>query len=117
MKRNTILFICFLALFPTLNFAQSYKNWDEHDLVRFYEKIELDSYSINAEGEEIEEVFIPTKVKDGLYEVEVYKISSKLYQIRGTDIYMLFRYTPYLYSFDEGVLEVSYGSGTFYEEP
>jgi len=81
------------------------------------EKIDLDSYTLDEDGEEIDEIYVPTKVEDGVYEVEVYKISSKLYRIQGTNIYMYFRYSPYLYSYDEGVLEVSYNSGTFYEEP
>lgn len=98
-------------------YSQDYKDWEEHDVVRFYKKIELDSYSLDEEGEEIGEIYIPTKVEDGTYEVEVYKVSSKLYQITGTNIYMYFRYSPYLYSYDEGVLEVSYSTGAFYEEP
>jgi hypothetical protein len=51
---------------------------------------------------------VPDKIKVGTYEVEVYeKISSKLWQTKGTSTYMLFRYNPYFYKFDEGILEVS----------
>lgn len=114
---NRILLTLAMVLFPQLIFSQSYEDWDEHDVARFYKKIELDSYTLDEDGEEIDEIYVPTKVEDGLYEVEVYKISSQLYQIRGTGIYMLFRYLPYLYNYDEGVLEVSYNSGTFYEKP
>lgn len=111
------LILSILFFFPLLSFSQSYKDWDEHDVIQFYKKIELDSYSLDKNGEEIDEIYVPTKVDDGLYEVEVYKVSSKLYQIRETNIYMFFRYSPYLYNYDEGVLEVSYNSGTFYEKP
>ena len=111
------LIVSVLFFFPLISFSQSYEDWDEHDVIRFYKKIELDSYSLDEDGEEIDEIYVPTKVDDGLYEVEVYKVSSKLYQIRETNIYMLFRYSPYLYNYDEGVLEVSYNSGTFYEKP
>jgi len=98
--------------------GQEYKDWDEHDIKRFYQKIELDSYTLDDEGEEIDEIYIPTKeVKDGIYEIEVYKVSSKLYRITGTKIYMYFYYSPYLYSYDEGILEISGGHGTFYEKP
>ncbi|WP_299577475.1 hypothetical protein [uncultured Sunxiuqinia sp.] len=106
-----------LVILGTTAFSQSYKAWDEHDVVRFYEKVELASYSLDEDGEEINEVYVPTKVKDGVYEVEVRKISSKLYQIVGTSIYMYFRYSPYLHTYDDGILEVSYSSGTFYENP
>jgi hypothetical protein len=117
MKKQVVLFFLLSGLLPLISFGQSYADWDEHDVVRFYEKIDLDSYALNEEGEDIEAVYVPTKIKDGLYEVEVYKVSSKLYQIKGTSIYMYFRFSPYLYSNDEGVLEVSYNSGTFYEKP
>ena len=114
---NKTLLLCLLFVFPFVVLGQTYKEWDDHDVVRFYEKIDLDSYTLDEDGEEIDEIYVPTKVEDGVYEVEVYKISSKLYRIQGTNIYMYFRYSPYLYSYDEGVLEVSYNSGTFYEEP
>ena len=118
MKRTTILIVLSLFVLQVLTFGQNYKEWDEHDVVRFYEKIDLEYYTLDDEGEEIDEIYVPTKkVEDGLYEVAVYKISSKLYRIQGTNIYMFFRYPPYLYNFDEGILEVSYNSGTFYEEP
>lgn len=115
MKTTLISSLLFFASF--LAKGQSYKEWDEHDVIRFYERVELESYSLNADGEEIDEVYVPAKVDDGRYKVEVYKVSSNLYRITGTNYYMFFRYSPYLYSGDEGVLEVSYSSGTFYEEP
>lgn len=106
-----------LILCPFLSQAQTYKEWDDHDVIRFYKKITLETYSLDEEGEEIDEIFVPTKIADGVYKVEVYKISSELYQVQGSDIYMFFRYAPYLYNYDEGVLVVSYNQGTFYEEP
>lgn len=115
MKRKLILLLT-IAI-PSLVFCQSYRDWDEHDIVRFYKKFDLEYYTLDEEGEEIAEIYVPTKIDDGTYEVEVRKVSSKLYQIYGTNIYMYFRYSPYLYDYDEGILEVSYSSGTFYEEP
>ncbi len=113
-----------LSFFSICSFAQQYKQWDDHEVIRFYEKkeITLDYNSLDKEGNDIYDrtitYFVPTKVKDDVYEVEVYeKISSKLWRIRGTDIYMYFRYNPYLYNYDEGILEVSYSSGTFYKKP
>lgn len=117
MKNISILSLLTLILFPLITFGQNYRDWDDHDVIRFYEKTDLDSYSLDDEGEEIDEVYIPIKVEDGTYEVEVYKISSKLYRIQGTNTYMFFRYSPYLYSYDEGILEISYNSGTFYKKP
>lgn len=123
MKLELIISTFFIFFSYSL-FAQQYKKWDSHDVIRFYEKkeITLEYNSLDKDGNEIYDrtivYFIPTKVKDGVYEVEVSeKISSKLWQIRGTNVYMYFRYNPYLYKFDEGILEVSYSSGTFYKKP
>lgn len=114
--KNIILFL--IMTFSLCSYGQEYKEWDDHDVIRFYKKIELDYNSLDEDGEEIDAVYVPTKdVEDGIYEIEVKKVSSKLYQISGTNIYMYFRYSPYLYNYDEGILEVSYNSGTLYEKP
>jgi hypothetical protein len=122
MKKKLFLTVC-LFCFSVYLVAQQYKQWESHDVIRFYEKkeITMDYNSLDKDGNDISDrtiiYFVPTKLKDGVYEVEVYeKVSSKLWQIKGTNIYMYFRYTPYLYKFDEGILEVSYSSGTFYKK-
>jgi len=109
--------IVFLT-FALQSLGQSFKNWEAHDVMRFYEKIELEAFTLNEHGEEIDVIYVTTRgVKDGTYKVEVNKVSSKLYQIRGTNIYMYFRFSPFLFSFDKGILEVSSSRGRFYEEP
>jgi hypothetical protein len=117
MKLYSIFYISVFILFPIFALSQTYEDWDDHDVTRFYEKIDLPSDALDKEGESIDEVYVPTTVEDGTYEIEVYKVSSKLYQIRETNIYMYFTFTPFLFSFDKGILKVSYNSGTFYEEP
>ncbi len=114
MKKIILLFFIF---FPLVFLGQSYTDWEEHDIVRFYKKINLDYNSLDGDGEEIDEIYVPTKVEDGAYEIEVKKVSSKLYGVYGTEIYIYFRYSPYLYNYDEGVLIVSYNTGSFYEKP
>ncbi|REC41692.1 hypothetical protein [Chryseobacterium sp. 5_R23647] len=110
----------FLFIFPILAYCQAmptYKNWDKHDVIKIYQKQELPADTIDEEGEDITAVYTSSKLRDGIYEIELYKISSKFYQIRGSNTYILFRYTPYLYSYDDGILEISYNSGTFYKKP
>jgi hypothetical protein len=123
MKTHLLLILLF-TFFSSDLFAQNYEKWEDHDVVRFYEKKEmtLDYNSLDKDGNDIYDTeityFLPTKVKDGIYEVEVdEKINPKLWQIKGTNIYILFRYNPYLYKYDEGILKVSHSSGTFYKKP
>ncbi len=115
VMKNLILLL--LLISPFSIFGQSYKNWKNHDVIRFYEKIDLDYLTLDENGEEIRAIFVPTQVKNGTYDISVTKVSSKLYQVRGSNIYMYFRFTPFLFTFDEGILEVSGSSGTFFEKP
>lgn len=138
-----ILFIIGLVLFiSSATNAQNYKEWDSHEVVRFYERkqitlakneyINLDSDALNDEGNTFSKsriyyddtyngqliYFIPKKVNRGLYEIEVIeKISSKFWQIKGMNLYMLFRFNPFLFKWDEGILDASSSNGTFYKKP
>jgi hypothetical protein len=111
--------LLFVGLFISVkSYCQDYTSWEEHDIIRFYKIIQLEDGTIDEEGEEIESVFIPTKPKSGAYTVEVNKLSSKIYHIKGSDVYIYFQYPPYLYNGDEGVVVIDgYGGGKFYEEP
>lgn len=90
---------------------------EEHDVVGVYEKVDLDYGTLDDEGEEISFVLVKTNLKNGMYSIEIGdKVNSTIYGVRGSNLYLKFRYSPYLYKFDEGVLNWSYGSGTFYEK-
>ncbi len=139
MLKKLIIIGIVLVISSATN-AQEYKKWESHDIVRFYEKkeitlkkneyIDLDYNVLNEDGETFSEnridyddtsygqltYFTPTKVKSGLFEIEVNeKISSKLWGIRGVNIYILFRFNPFLWKWDEGILDTS--NKTFYKKP
>lgn len=89
---------------------------ETHNVVNIYEKKELERGSLNEEGEEISFVLVPAKLKAGKYNVEIGdKVGSKVYNIRGTNLYVEFRFNPFLFRFDEGLLDWGYGHGTFYK--
>lgn len=119
--------------------AQEYKKWESHDVVLYYEKneitlkkneyVDLDNDVLDENGETFYKnrinyddtsygqftYFTPTKVKKGIFEVEVNeKIASKLWQIKGINLYILFRFNPFLFKWDEGVLDTS--NGIFYKK-
>ncbi len=93
-----------------------YKKWESHDVRALY--IEVDNQR-DADLEEEDRFFQKyRRLAKGVYEVEVNeKVTSRLWKVRGTSYFMLFQYTPYLYRFDEGVLEWDGYSGTFYKKP
>lgn len=115
---KSILITLALLLIPICFFGQSYTDWDEHDIVQIYEKIELEDETLNEDGEEIEFILSKTKLKQGDYEIEIGdKINSNIYQINGADLYLKFRFNPFLFKWDEGILEWNGYSGIFYEQP
>ena len=90
------------------------------DVIGVYEKVELTRGTLDSNGDEISSfnryVFVPTSLRSGNYDIKIgEKISSKLYQIYGCNLYIRFRYYAYLYRFDEGMLKWEYNSGTFYK--
>lgn len=94
-------------------FSQEYRNWPKYSYIRFYEKKELSlpSGSLDSDGNVIYGAtivyFAPTYLRDGIYEVIIgEKISSYLYQISGTNIYMQFSLAPFMFGYLKGVLEV-----------
>ena len=106
-----------------------FHDWEEDEIRAFYVEIEDCESDEQAEyisnqyylGDYIEEYgryFARTSVKSGTYEAELgEKVTSKLYKIRGTDVFMLFKWLPNASKWDEGVLEVWSNKGSFYKKP
>ena len=80
-------------------------------------KQDLASGSLDEDGDEIEYVYSKTEIKPGTYEISISSKSNDFYKIEGTDYYVRFTsYYGYSYA-QEGILEVNYYGGTFYEKP
>lgn len=106
-----LIFILLVPFF--LIYTQEYKNWSKHSYIRFFEKkkIIVPSGSLDNFGNTIYSgeiiYFSPTYISDGIYEIAVgNKISSELYEISGSNIYMQFSIPPVLLYYQKGILEV-----------
>lgn len=103
--KKIICLLCFILLTGINVFA------DNHDVKAFYVEVpkeEAEKYNDCLEFGN--RYFAKTKMRNGEYEIEIGdKIDSKFYQIRHSDYFMLFRYSPYLHRFDEGILKVTNG--------
>ena len=119
MIRLRYLFIIFILFLCIKIQAQIYKDWNKHSITSIYEKIHLDSGTLDDDGEEIEFVLVPTKLDEGVYEIELGdKLGTNVYQILGTELFIKFQFNPFLYKWDKGVLEWNgYYSNSFYEAP
>lgn len=118
------LMLCLVSIVPfsTLRADEydNYEEWDEHEIAGVYVEISRDyakAYGFD-EGSSSARYFEKVGLEEGAYKIEVYdKVDSRFWNIRGTKYYIRFRYNPYLYNYDEGVLEWYGYSGTFYEKP
>lgn len=118
--KTLVILILYTFLPFSIVLAQSYKDWNSYGIEEFYEKVDVKSGTLNEDGEEISFVFIPSEMKQGIYEVEITDFKNDLYQIKGTDYYVKFRsYYGYAGYGDEGVLVVnsSAWSSKFYKKP
>ena len=104
-------------------------NWDVEDIEGFYVELEGCENSDQAEdisrnyyeGEYIEEwgrYFAKISVNSGDYKIELgERVSSKLFAIKVTNIFIHFKWTTALSRGDEGVIDVFGSKGEFYEKP
>lgn len=107
-----------MSLWGFSAYGQEWEEWEEHEIKQFYVEIDENDADNYYDAEEFGgRWFIPTRIQYGEYSVEIgEKIESRFYRFNGTKYFALFRYTPYLWRWDEGVLVSEGRSGTFYKE-
>lgn len=77
----------------------------EHAIEEIYQKVNLESGTLDENGDELDFIFVPAKLKTGKYEIEVADGPGDLYEIKGTDYYIKFRlYYGYAGYGQEGLL-------------
>lgn len=116
MKR----FVNLLLISTTIIIFTSFKNdiskiSSEYTIDDIYSKIELDSGTLDEDGEEIDFIFTKDEIKAGRYEISITDGPGDLYEIKGTDYYIQFvGYYGYAGYGDEGLLVINpYGTGKF----
>jgi len=111
------IFIAVLILIaPYALYSQDY---EEHEIEEFYKKIEVDSGTLDEDGDEIDFIFVETELDQEKYEIEITDGPGDLYEIKGTNYYIEFRfYYGYAGYGEEGILEVgsSAWSSIFYKK-
>jgi len=119
--KKLFVFLFISSILTGFTFGQSYKNWDSKSIREFYDKVPVKSGALDEDGKKISYVFVPASIKQGVYEVTIRDYKNTLYQIKGTDYYVVFRsYVGYWgYIGKTGVLEVgsTAWSSKFYIKP
>lgn len=100
-----------------------FHNWEDEDVRQFYAE-----FSAYNDDDAKNKHYIYKKIDDRyFYEIDLgfdtyeviieYKLESKFYKVRGSNVFLEFRFEPYLYRWDEGVLDCSGSKGVFYKKP
>ena len=115
VMRKTIILLILLTI-PIL--SQSYYNWENYTVDKFYEKVDLDYGTLDQNGDQIDYIYIEKEVDAGIYEIEITDADGDLYEIKGTNLFIKFlTYYGYAGYGEEGILEVNQnGYATFYKK-
>lgn len=106
------IFTLLILLLTASGFSQSLEDLDSYDIEKVYKKVELDSETLDEDGDEIEFIFVETEfdVQRGKYEIELTDGPGDLYEIIDTGYFVTFRsYYGYAGYRDECILEVTGG--------
>jgi len=72
-----------------------------------YAKVQLDSGTLDEEGDEIDHIYVESSLKPGRYEIEIADGPGDLYEIKGTKYFLKFQgYYGYAGYGQEGILIV-----------
>lgn len=100
-----------------------WKEWDDTD-IKIYVELEgcesieeAQEYDLSA-IEEDDRYFVPKSIISGTYEVEMgEKVNSRMWKVNHTNIFLKFRFNPWLWRWDKGIIETFGNKGTFYKNP
>ena len=103
--------------------SEYWKDWESTDF-KIYVELEnchsleeAQDYDLSA-IEEDDRYFIEKSIPSGIYEVEVIeKVNSRMWKLKGTNLFLKFRFNPWLYKWDKGIIDTFAGKGTFYKNP
>jgi hypothetical protein len=113
--KKTLTFILFL-LFTSLSFGQNLDDLDSYTVDEFYKKVELDSGTLDEDGNEIEFVYVKTELDNGDYKIDLTDGDGDLYEVKDTNIFIKFNgYFGYAGYSTECILKVEYYSSTVYK--
>ena len=100
-------------------FSQSLDELESYTVDEFYKKIDLEYGTLDEDGNNIREIYVPTDIdlQSGKYEIQLSDGPSDLYEILNTDLYISFiGYYGYAGYSDDCILEIGYyNSATVYK--
>lgn len=113
---NKLLTLLIFIIVSNLSFGQNLEDLDSYTIDEFYKKVELDYGTLDEDGDEIEYIYVKTKVDKGDYKIELTDGDGDLYEIKDTNLYVKFNgYFGYAGYSTECIMKVDYYSATVYK--
>ncbi|NLP59427.1 hypothetical protein [Lutibacter sp. B1] len=113
--KKTIIFLTF-AIISTISFGQNLDDLDSYTVDEFYKKVELDYGTLDEDGNEIEYVYVKTKVDKGDYKIDLTDGDGDLYEVKDTNLFIKFNgYFGYAGYSKECIMKVEYYKSTVYK--
>lgn len=79
----------------------------EYMVDEFYKQVQLETGTLDEDGDDIDFIFVQTDLTPGRYEIEIADGPGDLYEVKGTDYFIRFRsYFGYAGYGTEGMLIV-----------
>jgi hypothetical protein len=113
--KKIFLLLSFITL-STISYGQKLDDLDSYKVEGFYKKIELDSGTLDEDGDEIEYIYVKTKLDKGDYKIDLTDGDGDLYKVKENNIYIKFNgYFGYAGYSKKCILKVEYYSSTVYK--
>tara|TARA_R110002096_G_scaffold364728_1_gene557841 strand:+ start:429 stop:779 length:351 start_codon:yes stop_codon:yes gene_type:complete len=111
-----ILLLLPLITFSAISYSQNLDDLDSYTVDEFYKKVELDRGTLDEDGNEIEYIYVKTKVDKGDYKIDLTDGDGDLYEVKDTNIYIKFNgYFGYAGYSKECIMKVDYYSAKVYK--
>lgn len=107
--KNFLIFILLPVILTSFTIVNDSRA-DSYDIIGVYEKVQLKDGTKVLESygglKSVKEVYVPTKINTGRYEVELTRVESNFYQICGTSIYIETKYCHEYATRDDAILNI-----------
>lgn len=113
---NKLIAIIIFLIAPNISLGQNLEDLDNYTVDEFYKRVELDRGSLDEDGDEIDYIYVKTKVDYGDYKIELTDSDGDLYEIKDINIFVRFNhYFGYAGYSTECIMKVDYYSATIYK--
>lgn len=114
--KSRFLIVAVLTFIISNSYGQEYLQWKDHQVVNFYEKLELPEGTLDDEGNPLGYIYVIAEMEGGVYEIEISDGDGDLFEIIDSGYYIKFKPDRGIARYVKGLLVVNGRDWRFYEE-